>query len=363
MLPVLRFHRPTRQFYVWISDQKKRLHFGRDAQAARRKYAEWLAGLGGEAALPPPSRMTVSDALEAYRRHAEQKYASRQARHRVAAALRAVGELYGRQPAGTFRAKALRDVRERLAGGGRSRAYVNQLVRTIQTAWRWLASEELVPADAAVSVGMVRALGPGEGGAERGPVLPPAPGAVDATLPHLPPTVAAMVRFQLLTGARPGEVCRMRADEVSRDPGQPVPLPGTGRTVAALRCGGTVVWVYAPGRHKTARRGKSRVVPVGPRAQAEVRDRLGGGLVFPTPRGTAYRADSYAKAVQRACEAAGVTPWTPNTLRHAAATEVSEHFDEGTAAAVLGHAPGSSATRTYLEQATRKAAEAAARIG
>ncbi len=368
-IPKLCWHKTSKQFYVWDGSAKTRLHFGTDPTAARQRYAEWLAGHGGPPALPVASAMVVDDALEAYRRHADQKYTDPRERQRIALALRAVSDLYGRQPAASFKAKAIRDVRARLLTGGtsRSRRYVNKLVRAVQTAWRWLATEELVPAESAASVCLVRALSPGEGGRERPPVLPPAPGAVEAALPHLPSVVAAMLRVQLLTGARPGEVRAMRVGEVSTDPAQPVPLAGTGRTVAALRCGGTVVWMYAPGSHKTLRRGKSRVVPIGPLAQAVLVNLLMGKRpedpVFHTPTLGCYRADSYARAVARACRAAGIPPFSPLQLRHGAGTAMAEAFDDHTAASVLGHAPGSTATAVYLEQSVRKAAEAAAKIG
>jgi integrase len=66
-----------------------------------------------------------------------------------------------------------------------------------------------------------------------------------------------MVRLQLLTGMRPGEVVAMRGLE----------LEMTGP-----------VWAYRPGsdagphgRHKTAHRGQPRVVLLGPRAQEVLR--------------------------------------------------------------------------------------------
>lgn len=376
-IPALRFVKSTRQYYVWLSATKSRLYFGTDPTEARQRYAQWLASNGGPPALPPPSSMTVADAVEAYRRYANARYTDRRERNRLTLALDMVVLLYGVQAAASFRAKSIKDVRSRLLTAGkrpRSRRYVNKLTRSIQTAWRWLASEELVPAESAASVAMVRALGPGEGGRERFPVLPPPDGVVAATLTKCPSTVAAMLRVQLLTGMRPGEVRRMRWEEISRDPSQPVPLPGTGRTVAAIRCGDTVVWMYAPGGHKTLSRGKSRAIAIGPQAQKSLNFNLKlskrindseklSGLVFPTRLGTQYRADSYARAVERAAKAAGVPRWAPNQLRHFAATTIAEQFDDHTAAAMLGHAAGSTATRVYVEQSIVKAAHAAAKCG
>jgi hypothetical protein len=39
---------------------------------------------------------------------------------------------------------------------------------------------------------------------------------IDAILPHLTPSVRAMVEVQRLTGMRPGEVCRMTTGPIDR---------------------------------------------------------------------------------------------------------------------------------------------------
>jgi integrase len=371
-LPILRFHAPTKQHYVWSSELKKRITFGRDKELAKQRYALYLAGLTGNASsYVPPDRATVSQVLEAYRQYANQKYTDPTERDRIETAITAVLELYGNQPAASFKAKAFRDVRARMLttsrrkGNVRCRNYVNKLAGTIKTIWRWLASEELVPAESAQSVCMVPKISHGDGGVEKLPVLPPCPTDVEKTIAAAPKMVADMLRVQLLTGARPKEIRTMRLEEISRSPDQPIPLPGTGQTVAALRCGETVVWVMAQAEHKTLKRGKSHVVVIGPKAQ-KILDtwfREEGGFVFLTRLGTVYRKDSYARAVARACVKAGVKPWAPNQLRHKKATDIAGQFDHATAAAVLGHAAGSGATRVYVEQAIRRGAEAMAEVG
>jgi integrase len=364
-LPILRYHAPTKQYYVWNGKLKKRITFGSNIEVARDRYAQYLASIGGPAPMPLPSRCTVADVVGAYARYADSRYADKRERHRISIALKAVVQMHGTMPASSFKAKAARDVRSALITSGRkvrSRRYVNALMRSVQRAWRWMAAEELVPAESAASVCLVRAMGPGEGGREKAAIAPPQPGVVAPTLLECPPNVAAMLQVQLLTGARPGEICQMRWEEISRDPSQPIPLANTGRTVAAIRCGDTVVWVCAPERHKTMGRGKARVILIGPKAQA-ILPPVGTGLVFPTRRGTAYRADSYATAVARACRKAGVKPWSPLQLRHAAASEIAEEFDDHTAASVLGHAQGSTIINVYAEQSLRKAANAAAKCG
>ena len=74
---------------------------------------------------------------------------------------------------------------------------------------------------------------------------------VKATLPHLTAPLAAMVKLQLLTGARPGEIASLRPRDVDRsDPAS---------------------WVYRPGSHKTEHHGRDRVIVLGPRAQKVLR--------------------------------------------------------------------------------------------
>ena len=85
---------------------------------------------------------------------------------------------------------------------------------------------------------------------ENEPIGPIDEATVDATLPHLPDTVAAMVRLQRLTGMRPDEVCRLRPCEVDRS-GE--------------------VWTFTPSHHKTAHRGRKRTIFIGPQGQEILR--------------------------------------------------------------------------------------------
>ena len=86
---------------------------------------------------------------------------------------------------------------------------------------------------------------------EAEPVGPVPEAHVRATLPFLSPQVAAMVQVQLLTGARPGEVCGLRPSDL-----------------AATR---DEVWLYRPSEHKTEHFERERVVMIGPRAQTVLR--------------------------------------------------------------------------------------------
>jgi integrase len=69
---------------------------------------------------------------------------------------------------------------------------------------------------------------------------------VDETLKHLPPVVGALVMFQRYTGARPGEAVTLKVAYIdwSKD-----------------------IWTVTLKEHKTAHRGKSRILYLGPQCQ------------------------------------------------------------------------------------------------
>jgi integrase len=197
--------------------------------------------------------------------------------------LRPLRELYGHTPARDFGPLALKAVREamvkqpvttrvkavdpengkvrwetKVIRQGLSRKLVNQRVGRIRRLFRWAVENELVPPSVLQGLEAVRGLQKGRSAARETEPVPPVPLAhVEATLPYLRPTVADMVRLQLHTGMRPGELVRMRA----------IDLDTQGK-----------VWLYTPGsdrgrdgEHKMAHSGQRRVVPLGPRAQEIVK--------------------------------------------------------------------------------------------
>lgn len=209
---------------------------------------------------------------------------------------------------------------------------------------------------------------------------------VEATLPHLQPIVADMVRLQRLTGARPAEICILRPCDVDRSGD---------------------VWAYRPAHHKTEHHGQERVIFIGPKAQAVLLPyllRASGAHCFSpkesegkhnaqrreeraspmTPSqtkrkrlrrparapGDHYTVESYRRAIHRAADKANVaavkaTPgapwvrllirrWCPNRLRHSAATEIRARYGLEAAATVLGHAKAD-VTQIYAERDLAKA--------
>ncbi|MGA2497704.1 MAG: tyrosine-type recombinase/integrase [Tepidisphaeraceae bacterium] len=84
-----------------------------------------------------------------------------------------------------------------------------------------------------------------------------------------------------------------------------------------------------------------------------------------SPRKTAefYDKDAFARCVKRACRKAGLPAgFTPNALRHPAATRVRRLYGLDGAQVVLGH-KHATITEVYAEQSRKHAREITAKIG
>jgi integrase len=125
------------------------------------------------------------------------------------------------------------------------------------------------------------------------PVAPVEDIVVDAVVPLLNRHVRGLVEFQRLTGCRPGEACRVRRRDID--------VSGE-------------VWVYRPTYHKTAWRGKTRVVAIGPRAQALLRK-----FFTSDPDNYLFNPRRAVEEVNAERAAKRKTPRWPSHLRHNAA--------------------------------------------
>jgi integrase len=78
--------------------------------------------------------------------------------------------------------------------------------------------------------------------------------------------------------------------------------------------------------------------------------------------GDCYTPGTYARAIVRAAQQAKVPRWSPNRLRHAAATEIRQRFGLEAAQVALGHARRTT-TEVYAEVDVTKAETALRAIG
>jgi integrase len=263
--PTLRRHKPSSQAVVTLNG--KDIYLGPwpptlrkpppDVRAAYdRLIAEWLANgrrLPVEEGAPAAS---VNEVILAFWRWAEQHYRRADGTptnqlNEYKYTLRATRELYGPTPAPMFSPLKLKAVRQKMIDAGWSRGVVNRRVSRLVHLFKWAVSEELVPEGTWRALTTVAGLERGRTAArETAPIKPVHDADVEAVLPFVLPPVRAMIQLQRFTGARPGEVCAMRGCD----------LDTTGD-----------VWLYRPSQHKTAYRGKERVIALGPQAQAVVK--------------------------------------------------------------------------------------------
>ncbi|MFO0806249.1 MAG: site-specific integrase [Gemmataceae bacterium] len=169
--------------------------------------------------------------------------------------LKPVRRLYGHVEAVKFGPLALKAVRQAMIDAGLTRKLINQRVGRIKRVFKWAASEQLVPVAVHTALATVTGLQVGRSNArEADPIEPVSDELVDATLPFMNRHVRGLVEFQRLTGCRPGEACRIRRVDIDTTKKQ--------------------AWTYRPAGHKTAWRGKARVIAIGPKAQTVLHEFL-----------------------------------------------------------------------------------------
>ncbi|MCZ6573186.1 MAG: tyrosine-type recombinase/integrase, partial [Planctomycetota bacterium] len=330
-VPSYRLHKGSRQAVVTLEGRDHYLgKFGSDDSQAEyeRLVGEWLIhGRQLPQEKSPGEGPTINELILAYWEEA-QRYYQRDGKptselESMRLALRYVRRPYGRTFAKDFGPMALKVCREAMIEKGLSRSVCNGYTKRIKRLFRWGVENELILASVFQALQAVRGLRKGRSPArETEPIRPAREEHVEAVLPAVSVPVQAMIRLQLLTGMRPGEVVQMRASDIDRS---------------------RQVWTYRPQRHKTDYRGHEREVALGPKAQAVLRpfvERANDGPLFSprdaegarnarrrlqrkspmTPcqgrrRGKSkpqkapkdrYTTASYRRAIARACERASV---------------------------------------------------------
>jgi integrase len=387
----------------------------------RRVVGEYL--INGQAPPPPTqpaAELSVNELAAAFMRFAETHYVKNGRLTDEYAcyksALRPLKALYGLTPISQFGPVALKAVRQRMIESGWTRRTINNSIIRLRHMFKWGVENELVSPLTLQALQAVQGLQAGRCAApDPDPVEPVSEAAVEATLAHLSPVVQAMIRLQLLTGMRPGEVCLLRPCDLTMQ------MDG--------------IWVYRPASHKTEHHDRERRIHIGPEGQVVLRpflDRPADAYCFspqeadgwrraqlrtkrkskPTPSqmarkptsnrrrkpGERFTTASYRRAIERACEMAFDMPdalrkppeldkperketepekqerlrlaaewrwqhcWNPNQLRHSRATIIREKFGVEAAQVVLGHSD-SRVTDIYAQKNFDLAARIMKQIG
>jgi integrase len=339
--PKLCHHKALDLAMVYVNGKAK--YLGKfnspEAKAAYKAFvAEWATGSAPVAPvdlvpITAPHVLTIAEALIQYKGHAERYYQSREVDN-LKEALRPVREKFGYLPMYDFGPIQLRSLRNHWIEQGLARNTINARVIRLNRFFRWACSYEMIPTSVLDRLNTVESLMPGRGGKETRPKMPVTWELVEATLPHLPEMVQAMVLFEWHTGARPAEVTTITTGEIRR----------TGE-----------VWLATMAKHKTAGYGHVREIAIGRTAQAIITPWLlpeqPDEPIFSPLRvderqakrtgkrkpGKVYSRAAYQQVVRRACRRAGVEAWSPNMLRHAFGGRAREAGGIEAAQMALGH--------------------------
>lgn len=369
---------------------------------------------------------TVTLLVRSYWSWAKSEYSPATCFH-IRQSLKATKKLFGGTPAAEFGPNRLRLVREEMlkpseaTGKVLARQTINRRIGWVVAMFRWGAGREMVPAGIHQALRTVEPLKRGKSVArETAPKRPVTREQVEAVRPYLSRQVAALMDLQLLTGARSGEIVKLRPRDIDRS--------GDGG-------GGGGVWTVTLLDHKTAHRGRERVIYFGPQAQRVLEpflDRDDDAYLFspaeadlerrqrahrerktplkygntigtnraPDPqrsKGACFTTASYRRAIERACDRAFPVPeplrkrkgetsvewkarlstdqrnqvdewrkahrWHPHQLRHAAATNIRREFGLEAAQLALGHSSAAVTDAVYAERDETRVIEVMRRVG
>jgi integrase len=330
-----------------------------------RLIGEWLANGRRLAVVVTEQHVTVVELCANYWRFCKTYYVKNgkatDEQAGVKAAIRFLKLSYAKSFAKDFGPLALEAVRQQMIDAGNSRRYINQNIGRIKRMFKWGASKELLPVTVFQALQTVAGLKQGKSKAiETAPIMSVDDATVEATLRHAPKIVADMIRFQQLTGCRPGELRSLKPIEIDRTED---------------------VWRYRPDSHKMEHKGRDRVILIGPKAQAILLPYLlrpETKFCFAKRTGKPLSRPDFAKNLQSACNKAFPAPkgttgealkawrkkhhWAPNRLRHSRATNIREQYGLEAAQAVLGHS-NADVTQIYAERDIAKAAKIMAEVG
>lgn len=377
-----------RRYHELLEEWQQQRHQGKPVQEVLTETEKQLEKITPEALRAKfKQRLKVSlyELMVVYLRHAREYYrkhgkVTREA-ELIAEVLAPLGEKHGREDIEEFGPVDLDNFRDDvITDFNWSRKHINKQVNRVIAMFKWGAKKEICSARVRDQLMALGGLKKGRSKAkESSGVTSVADEVIDKTLPHLPEIVGDMVRFQRLTGARPGEICSLRPCDVDRS---------------------EELWLYRPDAHKTEHHEQDRVVVIGPQAQeillsyllraktsycfspaesVERRrrrqssqrktplscgNRRGTNRVAAPKRtaGSRYKVASYRLAIRRGCQKAGVDSWTPNQLRHTAATLIRKQFGLEAAQVVCGH-QNADVTQVYAERDLNLAKQVARAVG
>ncbi len=263
-----------------------------------------------------------------------------------------------------------------------TRATIRARINAIRRCWRWAEQRRMVSRGTWEHLRTLEHVRPGRTKARESRIVEAVPWEwVEPVLPHLSTPLRMAVLLQWHSGMRSGEVCTLTGAQLDRS---------------------SEVWIYRPRQHKGVWKGRERTIRFGPKAKEILQGllKLDPNAALVSPRDAIaeqkaekarrrktkvqpsqlkraeehaanpkldvaefYDANTYRRAVHRACQRADVPTWSPHMLRHACAARLFEAGEFEAARCVLGHSR-LDMTRHYAQSAeARLAADAMKRHG
>jgi integrase len=286
----------------------------------------------------------------------------------VVAAMKPLARLFGESFASEFGPRSLQAIQTDLISKNYARTTINHMIVRIKRCWQWCAAQEYVKPESYHGLLCVKGLMQGRSHVRESKKIEPVSlDTVLATLPYATSIVQAMIHIQLLCGMRPGEVCRLRMQDVDATGDVWIFSPvhhknswrGTLRRIAIPQAAQAILkpflhrkdkeFLFSPAesaaeykRKRQPRKRKTRLYPCESKrvlAKAETRKLKQKSIRAPRDR---YDTGSYRRAIERAVVRAmraghRIQVWQPNQLRHTIATEISRDFGQQVAQRWLGH--------------------------
>ena len=380
--PKYALHKATGQARVRING--KSIYLGEyDSEESRRRYDEVVTDYMKGTLNVSFHKLTIAQLCIAYVKHAKSYYVKNgritSEVSNIQVALRPLVKLHGKCLVSEFGPAKLKQVREQMIADGIVRKSVNRGVGRIKRMFRWGVENEMVSPTVLAAINAVPGIRYGRTAAVEAEPIKPVPDAhIEAIEGRVNRFVWGMIQLQLATGMRPGEVRLMRTCDIN--------MSGD-------------VWEYRPQEHKTEHHGRQRLIFIGPKGQeilksfltddsqsylfspvaaererSETRRANRQTKLTPSQRarlaepnrrrkpGECYTVTSYCRVIHKACEAAEIRVWTPNQLRHNAATALRRIYDIETVRTILGHATGFT-TEVYAELDFAKAKSVIGKVG
>lgn len=253
-IPSLRLHKPSGLAVVTLCGQDHYLgqHKTPESQARYDELIQtWLQN-GRTLKSWQPQGETLESLYEAYLKFVQSYYVKRGRPTSEQVQIRAaIGHLIrssGHVNVEDFSAFALKRYRDGLIEEDLSRKVINQHVERVRRMISWGVSEKLAPPTVLVELKTVKGLSRGRSQAREAPPVKPVPEElIEAVIKIAHPIIGTMIKLQLITGMRPGEVIQMRNAEIDK-----LVNP----------------WCYRPREHKTEHHDRERLIFLGPECQS-----------------------------------------------------------------------------------------------